>query len=119
MKNYYRVMLGRKSVHAAEALAGGFIGGDFTIREDLTRKLPDEWREFNKAFVPVFLKNLPTKTKIGAGLAMGALWTIAKGIKVGDIVLCRDGEGRYRVGEVSGEYMYAPGRALPHRRPVR
>lgn len=119
MKSYYRVMLGRKSVHAAEAFAGGFIGGDFAIREDLSRKLPDEWREFNRAFVPVFLKNVPSKTKIGAGLAMGALWTISKGINVGDIVLCPDGEGRYRVGEVTGDYQYAGGKVLPHRRPVR
>jgi restriction system protein len=33
-------------------------------------------------------------------------------------VLCPDGEGTYRVGEVTGEYHYAPGQVLPHRRPV-
>ena len=51
-------------------------------------------------------------------MACGALWTVSKGIKVGDVVLCPDGSGRYRVGQVSGEYMYAPGEILFHRRPI-
>ncbi len=119
MKHYFRIMLGRKSVFAPECFADGFIGTDFEIHEDLSRKLPEEWREFNKQFIPVFLANRPDKTKIGAGLACGALWTVSKGIKTGDIVLCPDGSGRYRVGEVTGDYEYAPGANLPHRRPVR
>jgi restriction system protein len=67
----------------------------------------------------MYVKINPEKTRIGAGLAMGALWTVSKGIKIGDIVLCPDGEGRYRVAEVTGEYQYAPGQTLFHRRPVR
>ena len=66
----------------------------------------------------MYLASHPQKTRIGAGLACGALWTVAKGIQKGDIVLCPDGEGAYRVGEVTGEYQYAPGPVLPHRRPV-
>ncbi|MSQ17477.1 MAG: DUF91 domain-containing protein, partial [Dehalococcoidia bacterium] len=69
MKKYYRVMLGSRNAHAAECLAGGFIGTDFGIREDLSRKLPDEWRAFNKQYIPVYLAQNPDKTKIGAGLA--------------------------------------------------
>ncbi len=119
MKNYYRVMLGRRSAYAAEGLTGGFIGADFGIDEDLSHKLPELWREFNKQFIPVFLAKNPGKTKIGAGLACGALWTVSKGIKKGDIVLCPDGTGSYRAGEVVGDYYYAPGQVLPHRRKVR
>jgi restriction system protein len=118
MKSYYRVMLGRKSTHAAECFAGNFIGTDFDINEDLSRKLPEEWREFNRQFIPIFLAKHPDKTKISAGLACGALWTVSKGIKKDDIVLCPDGTGRYRVAEVSGNYSYQPGGVLPHRRPV-
>ncbi|MGJ7575772.1 endonuclease NucS domain-containing protein [Variovorax sp. RB2P76] len=117
-KSYYRVMLGRQSVHAAECIAGGFIGADFGIEKDLSGKLPDEWRQFNAAFIPVFLASRPGKSKIAAGLACGALWTVAKGIQAGDIVLCPDGMGRYHVGEVQGGYRYAPGQVLPHRRNV-
>lgn len=119
MKNYYRIMLGRKSAHAAECFAGGFIGTDFDIHEDLSRKLPDQWREFNKLFIPVFLKHHPGKTRVGAGLACGALWTVSKGIKKDNIVLCPDGTGLYRVGEVLGDYYYVDGQILPHRRKVR
>jgi restriction system protein len=119
VKGYYRVMLGKKSIHAAECFAGNFIGADFDIAQDLTNKLPEEWRAFNKEFIPVFMARDPNKTKIGAGLQCGALWTVSKGIKNGDVVLCPDGSGRYRVGEVCGDYFYRPGEILPHRRPVK
>lgn len=69
MKNYYRIMLGRKSAHAAACFAGGFVGTDFGIHEDLSTKFPDEWREFNQKYISVYLAKHPDKTKIGAGLA--------------------------------------------------
>ena len=97
-------MLGEKSVHAQECFTGNFVGTDFGITQDLTKKLPDEWRAFNKEFIPVFLAAHPDKTKIGAGLACGALWTVSKGIRKADVVLCPDGTGKYRVGEVTGDY---------------
>jgi restriction system protein len=117
-KGYYRVMLGQKSVHAAECFAGNFIGAGFFKDHDLTKKLPEEWRAFNREFIPIYLAKHPDKSKITAGLACGAVWTIAKGIKRGDVVLCPDGLGRYHVGEVSGDYSYEPGKILPHRRVV-
>lgn len=119
MKSYYRVMLGRGSAHAAECFAGGFIGTDFGIDQDLRDQLPDNFRDFNHRFVPVYLAKHPDRTKTGAGLACGFLWTVSKGIQTGDIVLCPDGSNRYRVGEVTGDYYYAPGQILFHRRPVR
>jgi restriction system protein len=118
MKNYVRVMLGKKSIHAPECFAGGYIGGDFGIAQDLTGRLPDEWRPFNKEFIPVFLAAHPEKTKVAAGLSCGFLWTICKGLKKGDWVLCPDGEGSYRVGEIISDYDYVPGGNLPHRRKV-
>jgi restriction system protein len=117
-KSYYRVMLGQKSIYAAECFAGSFIGTDFGIDQDLTKKLPEEWRAFNQEFIPIYLAKHPDKTKIGAGLACGALWTVSKGITRGDLVLCPDGSGHYRVGEVNGDYTYEPGKILFHRRPV-
>lgn len=118
MKSYYRVMLGQKSIYADECFAGNFIGTDFGINQDLTKKLTEEWRAFNKEFIPIYMATHPDKTKIGAGLACGALWTVSKGIQKGDIVLCPDGTGKYRVGEVSGDYYYEPGKILFHRRPI-
>jgi restriction system protein len=119
MKNYYRVMLGSKSVHAKECHAGNFIGAGFGIDQDLTAYLPERWQDFNAQFRPVWLAKNPGKSKVSAGLACGALHTICKGIFEGDIVLCPDGEGAYMVGEVVGPYAYLAGHALPHRRPVK
>ena len=112
-------MLGRKSVHAEECFAGGFVGVDFGLHQDLTGQIPSEWRAFNRRFIPVYFEHRPDKTsRITAGLACGALWTVAKGIADKDVVLCPDGTGQYRVGEVTGGYIYASDQVLPHRRPV-
>lgn len=119
MKNYYRIMLGRKSVYAQEAHQGNYIGAGWLPEIDLTNKLPDNWREFNKKCIPQYLENRPEKTKISAGLACGMLHTISKGILIGDIVLSPDGAGSYFVGEVVGDYEYKKGEVLPHRRAVR
>lgn len=119
MKGYYRVMLGKGSIYAAECFLKDFIGADFDIKENLTGKLPDNWRLFNQTFIPEFQKSHPDKSKVAAGSACITLWTISKGIKIGDIVLCPDGNGRYRVGEVIGDYFYEAQGILPHRRPVK
>jgi restriction system protein len=118
MKSYYRVMLGKKSVFAADCFAGGYIGVDFAIKADLSKSLPEEWRAFNKRYIPIYLAAHPDKSKVTAGLACGAVWTVSKGINEGDIVLSPDGAGSYRVGEVTGSYYYAPEGPLPHRRRV-
>lgn len=118
MKRYFRVMLGKGSMYAQACFADKFIGADYDIHQDLTGKLPDEWREFNKEFIPVFLAGHPGKSKISAGLACGALYTLAKGIQKGDTILSPDGQGNYRVGEVTSNYFYKPDQILPHRRTV-
>jgi len=61
MKRYFRVMLGQKSVYASTCFAGGFMGADFEINQDLTRELPDDWRMFNKKFIPIYLSTHPIK----------------------------------------------------------
>ena len=118
-RSYRRIMLGRRSMYAAECFAGGMIGADFGIDEDLTGHLPDSWRDFNKKYVPKWMALHPGKSKVSAGLSCGALWVVCKGLKSGDVVLCPDGSGSYRVGEIAGGYRYAPGGNLPHRRSVR
>jgi len=119
MKNYYRIMLGRKSIYADEAQQGNFIGAGWLPDIDLTNRLPDNWRDFNSEFIPIFLEKHEDKTKVAAGLACGFLHTISKGIQIGDIVLCPDGKGSYFVGEVTSDYLYKKGEILPHRRNVR
>ena len=119
MKEYYRVMLGRKSIFAKECRNKGFIFGNFDIDQDLTNSLQQDLRDFNKEFIPIYLQNNPEKSKFSAGSSCGFLWTISKKIKKGDIVFSPDGEGNYFVGEVTGDYQYIPNSNKPHRREVK
>lgn len=117
-RSYYRVMLGAKSSCAEQCHAEKWFGGDFGIRQDLTGYLPENWRDFNAKFIPVFLQASPGKSKIAAGLACGMLHTICKGMVQGDVVLCPDGRGSYWVGTIVSDYFYRAGDLLPHRRSV-
>lgn len=119
MRDFYRLMLGQGSVFAPRCRAEGFVGTDFGIHEDLTGKLPEEWRAFNQKYARVYLKNNPGKSRIAAGLACGAIWTVSRGMANGVVVLCPNGSGAYHVGEIAGDYFYATRDILPHRRPVR
>ncbi len=119
MKKCIRLMLGAKSAHIDECLKGNFIGADFDIKQDLSKHLFENWRDFNKMFIPIWLDNHPGKSKVSAGLACGALWTVAKGLKRGDMIISPDGTGKYYIAEVLDEYSYHPGQILPHRRTVR
>jgi len=119
MKNYYKVRLGKLASHLKACIKDNFIGADYHFNIDFTNQLTEQWNDFKKKFVPLYLKEKPDKSKISAGLACGALWTIGKGIKIGDIVLCPDGYSKYLVGEVISEYSYHTGEILPHRRKVK
>ncbi len=119
MKNYYRVILGRKHVFADEAYKGNFIGADFIAKEDLTNLQVGTQRDFNEKFVPLYFKKHPDKEKAVAVIAGGMMWAIFKGMQIGDVVLCPSGKGDYYVGEVTGSYEFHVGASLPHQRPVR
>jgi len=118
MKKYNRVMLGRGAMFAKECRDNGYIGAHFDIDVDLSDSLYENWRDFNKKFIPLWMSNVPGKSTTSAGLACGFLWTIVKGLKIGDIVLCPSGEGYYYVGVIDSDYYYVPNTVLPHRRKV-
>jgi restriction system protein len=119
MKSFYRVILGAKSIYSKECFDGGYIGAHYGINQDLAKELSDNWRDFNAKYREVWMNVHQGKSKVAAGLACGMLWTISKGIKRGDIVICPDGQGSYYVGEVSSDYQYAANTNLPHRRSVK
>lgn len=118
MKKYIRVMLGRGSMYAKKCREEGFIGAGFEVNVDLSDSLYENWRDFNKKFIPLWMGNVPGKSTTAAGLACGFLWTIVKGLRIGDVVLCPSGEGYYYVGIIDSEYYYVPNDVLPHRRKV-
>ncbi|RLC54810.1 MAG: DUF91 domain-containing protein [Candidatus Cloacimonadota bacterium] len=118
MKQYNRIMLGPRSMYVEECYKENYVGADFDIDIDLTGKFPENWRLFNRKFIPIWFEKNPDRSKVAAGLACGMLWTVTKGLQIGDIVLYPDGQGRYYVGEITGDYTYNPGTNLQHRRAV-
>lgn len=119
MKKYNRVMLGQGSKYAKMCRENGYIGANFDINEDLSDSLYDNWRDFNSKYIPIWMENMPEKSKTSAGLACGFLWTIIKGLQIGDIILSPSGEGFYYVGTITSDYYYVPNTELPHRRNIK
>ena len=111
-------MPGAKSIHYKDCIEGGFIGVDFGIKEDVSMFLTDNPNDFKDKYRAVFLKNRPDKSKVAAGLACGAIWTVCHSMKQGDIVLCPDGSGEYSVGVIESNYYYVQDEILQHRRKV-
>lgn len=113
-------MLGKGSIYVAECIKEGFIGVGWFADIDLTSVFARsaDWRAFNKEMIPVYLKENPEKKKVAAGLSCGFTYTVCKGVSIGDVVLTPKGDGSYAVGEISSDYIFAPGKDLPHRRLV-
>lgn len=118
-KSYYRVMLGAKSAYAELCYNNNFIGSHYGIQTNLANDLYEDWKDFNAKYRDVWLALHPGKTKVAAGLSCGMLWTVCKGIRVGDVVLCPKGNGTYYVGEVTSDYYFVQDEVLPHRRNVK
>ena len=117
MKNYYRIILGKKHENFDEAKKGNFVGVAFLRKIDLSNDLMD-YTEFSAKFVPIYLESNPDETKGAASLACGMLWRTVNEIQIGDIVFCPDGKSTYHVGEISSNYQYHKDSVLPHRREV-
>lgn len=111
-------MLGKGSKFAKMCREEGYIGANFNINVDLSDSLFENWRDFNKKFIPVWMAHEEGRSKAVAGLQCGFLWTIVKGLQKGDIVLCPSGQGYYYVGTIISDYYYIPNTELPHRRKV-
>jgi restriction system protein len=118
MKKYYRVMCGSNYMFLNNFIEGKCIGVYYELDLDLTNHLPEDWRAFNRKFIPVHLERHPGKSKIAAGLACGAVHTVCKGLLKGDIVLTPDGEGNFHIGVIIGDYEHHPDSPIPHQRPV-
>ena len=117
-KLFFRVMAGRKSVHFEDCLSKGYIGVHFGVDVDLSNDLPENWKEFNKKYIPIYLEKNPGKAKVTAGLACAAIHTMSKSLKIDDYVISPDGKGKYYFGKIISDYKYYPDRPLIHCRDV-
>lgn len=118
MADSYYLKLGKTVDDTAACFTQGYIQIDPRLPIDVSADLSLEWKLFNEKYRSKYLELHPEYTKVGAGLACGALWMFGAGLQVGSLVLCRDGEKRYRLAEVTGPYRYVEGRDYPHQRSV-
>lgn len=118
MTRYFRVSVGKNAAFLPDALANNYVGTGWMLDVDLTGQFPDDWRAFNKRFVPLVRETDHIGTNIAAGLACGMTWTLGYLVSEGDVILVPTGRSNYRVARVTGPYVFAPGTRLPHRRDV-
>lgn len=118
MSSYHYLKLGKTTEETAACFSEGYVHIGMGLPFDVSTDLSLEWKKFTEKYRPRFLELHPEYTKVGAGLACGAVWMFGTAV-VGGFMLCRDGQGQYRLAEVTGSYRYVPESDFPHQREVR
>ena len=119
MKQYNRIMLGEGGKYIKDCLENNYIGANFLKDIDLSEISNVDENAWRQKFINKYLETNPDKSIGTARTSIGFLWTICYGLKTGDMVLASNGEGGYCVAEIIGNYYYAQGKDLPHRRAVK
>lgn len=118
MKQYNRIMLGEHGMYIADCLEKNYIGAGSLKDYDLSESPYNDEVQWRQKLMEQYLQVNPDKSAGTARNSIGFLWTICFGLKNGDIVLASNGNRSYNVGEITGDYYFAPGEDLPHRRTV-
>ena len=106
---FMRLRTGREHQHFNSIYAGKYISVGFGLHIDLSNSLFDNWRDFNKKYIPEILKIDPNKSRVGAGLNCGVIWTLSKGLEKDAIVLCQDEDKNYHPCRIISNYYYVKG----------
>lgn len=118
MTKYFKCALGPGGSFFAQASAESWVGTGWLDSVDLTGKFPDNWRDFNKEFIPIAIEQFGMTSRVSAGLACGQTWTLGFGLSRNDLIVSPNGQGQYQIGRITGDYYYEAGSSLSHRRPV-
>ena len=118
MKQYNRIMLGEHGMYIADCLEKNYIGAGSLKDYDLSESPYNDEVQWRQKLMEQYLQVNPDKSAGTARNSIGFLWTMCFGLKNGDIVLASNGNSGYNVGEITGDYYFAPGEDLPHRRTV-
>ena len=113
-KKISRLRTGRNQQWFKPFYEGNFIGASFGLELNLSNDLFDNWRDFNKKFIDYIIEIHPGKSRVGAGLNCGVIWTLAKGLPIDSIVLCPDEEGNFFACKIISDYQYSKNE--PHHR---
>ena len=118
MTRYYKCALGQGASHFAQASSESWVGTGWLESLDLSGRFHDNWRDFNKEFIPVAMAEYGMTSKVSAGLACGQTWTLCFGLGKNDLIVSPNGQGQYQIGRITGDYYFQAAGPLPHRRPV-
>ena len=118
---YMRLRTGREHQWFERFYNNNYIAVSFGLDIDLSDSLYENWRDFNKKFIPEILKRDPSKSKVGAGLNCGVIWTLCKGLEKDAVVLCQDKDKDYHACKIISNYYYDNGSngGEHHRRKVK
>ena len=105
-------------MYIADCLEKNYIGAGSLKDYDLSESPYNDEVQWRQKLMEQYLQVNPDKSAGTARNSIGFLWTICFGLKNGDIVLASNGNSGYNVGEITGDYYFAPGEDLPHRRTV-
>lgn len=118
MTRYFKCALGQGAAHFPKALAESWVGTGWLENLDLSGRFKDNWRDFNKEFIPIAMDEYGMKSRVSAGLACGQTWTLCFGLGKNDLIVSPNGQGQYQIGRITGDYYFQAGGPLPHRRTV-
>ena len=118
MTKYFKCALGPGGAFFSQASAESWVGTGWLDSIDLTGRFTDNWRDFNREFIPVAIEQFGMNSRVSAGLACGQTWTLGFGLNKNDLIVSPNGQGQYQVGRITGDYYHHAGQPLSHRRPV-
>ena len=115
---YLRLRTGRDHQWFKQFYKDNYIAVGFGLDIDLSDSLFDNWRDFNKKFIPTVIDKNPGKSRIAAGLNCGVIWTLSKGVEKDAIILCQDEDKNYHPCRVVSNYFFSKEDGQYHRRKV-
>lgn len=113
-KKISRLRTGRNQEWFQTFYEGSYVGISYGLEMDLSNDLFDNWRDFNKKYIDKIIKLSPGKSRVGAGLNCGVIWTLSKGLPKDAILLCPDKDGNFMACKIISDYYYS--KEEPHHR---
>lgn len=112
--NYFKIVLGKGNKNRNVAAEDGYIGIDYSIREDFSKVDDLDSVIKNKLF-----EITPDRSKISVGLAAGTISRFVNEVQIGDIIFISDTDKTYNLFEVTSDYYYSENKLFLHCRDVK
>lgn len=104
---YLRLRTGRDHSWFDHFKKNNYVGVSFGLDVDISNHLYENWRDFNSKYIDLVIKKSNgEKSRVGAGLNCGVIWTLSKGIEIGATIICQDQDRNYHACKVTSNYYY-------------